>query len=181
MPCQPSDLAAVDLFKLLDKQELEQFAAVVDSTSAKQGEVVFYRGDLGDALYIVRSGEVELFIQDTTGQKIVLTVAEKNDIFGELSMLDARPRSATAMALTDVELLLLDREDLLMLFQRQPDAALNMLSAMSNMLRDVDRLLQTRVARNVNEEMEEKLSVLQRISDWVAWFSGSILFLLLHA
>jgi len=181
MPCKPSDLAAVDLFKLLDERELEDFAAVVDTTSAKQGDVIFHAGDLGDSLYIVRSGEVELFIKDTTGQKIVLTVAQSNDLFGELSMLDARPRSATAMALCDAELLLLDRDDLLMLFQRQPDAALNMLAAMSSMLRDVDRLLQTRVSRNVNEEMEEKLSILQRISDWVAWFSGSLQFLLLHA
>jgi uncharacterized membrane protein len=85
------------------------------------------------------------------------------------------------MALTDCELLLLDRNDLLMLFQRQPDAALNMLAAMSSKLRDVDRLLQSRVSRNVNEEMEEKLSLLQSISDWVAWFSGSLQFLLLHA
>src|SRR4051794_37653674 len=118
MPCEPSDLAAVDLFKLLDEQELELFAAVVDSTSVNQGDTIFHRGDLGDALYIVRSGEVELSIRDTAGQKIVLTVSQKNDIFGELSMLDARPRSATATALTDTELLLLDRGDLLMLFQR---------------------------------------------------------------
>jgi len=180
MPCNPSDLAAVDLFKLLDEQELEQFASVVDSTSAKQGEIVFNAGDLGDCLYIVRSGEIELYVKDTTGQKIVLTTAEKNDIFGELSMLDARPRSATAIALQDCELLLLDRDDLLMLFQRQPDAALNMLAAMSGMLRQVDRLLQTGVARNVNAEMEERLPTLQRIADWIAWFSGSMLFLIVN-
>ena len=179
MPCNPSDLAAVDLFKLLDEQELEQFASVVDSTSAKQGEIVFNAGDLG-TLYIVRSGEIELYVKDTTGQKIVLTTAEKNDIFGELSMLDARPRSATAIALQDCELLLLDRDDLLMLFQRQPDAALNMLAAMSGMLRQVDRLLQTGVARNVNAEMEERLPTLQRIADWIASFSGSMLFLIVN-
>ncbi|MFL6374890.1 MAG: DUF1003 domain-containing protein, partial [Pyrinomonadaceae bacterium] len=180
MPCQPSELAAVDLFKLLDENELEELAAVIDSTSVKAGEVIFRAGDLGDALYIVRSGEVELFVKDTTGEKIVLTVAEKNDLFGELSMLDARPRSATACAIEDCEVLLLDRDDLLMLFQKQPDAALNMLAAMSGMLRNVDRLLQTRVARNVNTEMEERLPTLQRIADWIAWFSGSMHFLIIN-
>ena len=180
MPCQPSDLAAVDLFKLLDEQELEQFAAVIDSTSVKTGEVIFNAGDLGDSLYIVRSGEVELFVKDTTGDKIVLTVAEKDDVFGELSMLDARPRSATACAIEDSEVLLLDRHDLLMLFQKQPDAALNMLAAMSAMLRNVDRLLQTRVSRNVNAEMEERLPTLQRVADWIAWFSGSMHFLIIN-
>lgn len=129
----------------------------------------------------MRSGEIELFVKDTTGQKIVLTPVEKNDIFGELSMLDSRPRSATSQALVDTDLFLLDRDDLLLLFKKQPDAALNMLAAMSGMLRKVDRLLQTRVSRNVNEEMEEKLPALQRIADWIAWFSGSMHFLVLNA
>jgi CRP/FNR family cyclic AMP-dependent transcriptional regulator len=180
MPCQPSDLASVQLFELLDEQELEQFAAVIDSASVKAGEVLFQAGDLGDSLYIVRSGEVELYVKDTTGEKIVLTVAQKNDVFGELSMLDARPRSATAQGFADAELLKLDRDDLLMLFQKQPDAALNMLAAMSGMLRNVDRLLQTRVSRNVNLEMEERLPTLQRIADWIAWFSGSMHFLIIN-
>src|SRR5947208_3193639 len=135
MPCNPRELAEVDLFKLLDENELSELAAVIDQYSAPAGDIVFHAGDLGDALYIVRSGEVELFVKDTTGQKIVLTVATQNDLFGELSMLDARPRSATAQALVDSELLLLDRDDLLILFHRQPDAALNMLAAMSSMLR----------------------------------------------
>jgi uncharacterized membrane protein len=80
----------------------------------------------------------------------------------------------------DSELLLLDRDDLLLLFQKQPDAALNMLAAMSGMLRKVDRLLQTRVSRNVNEEMEERLPTLQLIADWIAWFSGSMQFLIIN-
>jgi len=180
MPCKPSDLASVDLFKLLDEQELADLAAVIDSTPVKAGDVIFRSGDLGDSLYIVRSGEIELSVKDTTGDKIVLTVAEKDDVFGELSMLDARPRSATARAIEDSEVLLLDRDDLLMLFQKQPDAALNMLAAMSGMLRNVDRLLQTRVARNVNVEMEERLPTLQRIADWIAWFSGSMHFLIIN-
>jgi uncharacterized membrane protein len=180
MPCKAADLAEVKLFELLDQNELTDLAAVIDARSVPAGEVVFNAGELGDALYIIRSGEVELSVLDTTGQKIVLTVAVMNDLFGELSMLDARPRSATATALVDTELLLLDRDDLLLLFKKQPDAALNMLAALSGMLRKVDRLLQTRVSRNVNEEMQEKLPTLQRVADWIAWFSGSMHFLILN-
>ena len=180
MPCKAANLAEVELFQLLDENELNELAAVIDSKKVKANEIIFHAGDLGDVLYIVGSGEVELFVKDTTGQKIVLTVAEKHDLFGELSMLDARPRSASAAALLDTELFLLDRDDLLLLFKKQPDAALNMLAAMSGMLRKVDRLLQTRVSRNVNEEMEEKLPALQRIADWIAWFSGSMPFLIIN-
>ncbi|MBV9216664.1 MAG: DUF1003 domain-containing protein [Acidobacteria bacterium] len=180
MPCKPSDLAGIVLFGLLDENELNELAAVIDASSVKQGEIIFNAGELGDCLYFVRSGEVELFVKDTTGQKIVLTIAEENDLFGELSMLDQRPRSASAIAVVDTELLMLDRDDLLLLFQKQPDAALNMMAAMSTMLRKVDKLLQSRVSRNVNEEMEEKLPALQRIADWIAWFSGSMPFLIIN-
>src|SRR5215470_8185935 len=180
MPCNPADLAEVELFQLLDENELAELAAVIDSQTVEGGKVIFNAGEFGDALYIVRSGEVELYVKDTAGQKIVLTNVEQHEIFGELSMLDERPRSATAVALTDAELLLLDRDDLLLLFRKQPDAALNMLAALSTMLRKVDRLLQTRVSRNVNVEMEEKLPTLQRIADWIAWFSGSMQFLILN-
>src|SRR5678815_1684146 len=113
--------------------------------------------------------------------RIILTVAEAGDLFGELALLDSGPRTATAVALTDTELLVLDRDDLLLLFQKRPDAALNMLAAMSTMTRKADELLRTRVSRNVNEEMEEHTTPLQRVADWIAWFSGSMPFLLINA
>lgn len=180
MPCNPQDLAKVELFKLLDNDELEEFASVIDTENLKAGDTVFNFGDSGESLYVVKSGEVELFIKDTAGQRIILKVAVKDDLFGEISMLDNRPRSASAIALMDSELFVLDRDDLLLLFQKKPDSGLNMLAAICGMLRDADNLLRTRVARNVNIEMDEKFSALQRISDGIAWFSGSMHFLIIN-
>jgi CRP/FNR family cyclic AMP-dependent transcriptional regulator len=180
MPCTPDDLKEVNLFQLLDEAELKELAAVIDSKKVAEGETIFRAGELGDCLYIVGSGEVELSIKDKVGEKVVLAAVGTNEIFGELSMLDTRPRSASAIALRDTELLMLDREDLLLLFRKQPDAALNMLAVLSGMLRKVDRLVQTRVTKNVNEEMQEKLPALQRVADWIAWFSGSMQFLTIN-
>lgn len=180
MPCNSKDLATVRLFELLDEEELDQLAAVIDSETFEAQRTIFDAGDMGDELYIVNYGEVELSIRDTTGQKIVLKVAGEDDLFGEISMLDNRPRSATAIALTDTELFVLDRDDLLLLFEKKPDAALNMLASMGDMLRETDKLLRTRVSRNVNEEMEERLPTLVRIADWIAWFSGSMQFLIIN-
>jgi uncharacterized membrane protein len=181
MPCDAKELATVKLFELLDEDELNELARSIDTKYLKAGETLFNAGDFGESLYIVDSGQIELYIRDTAGQKIVLKIAGEDDIFGEISMLDNRPRSATAAALTDAELFVLDRDDLLLLFQKKPDAGLNMLAALSSMLRDADDLLRTRVSRNVNEEIEEKLSSLQRVADWIAWFSGSMQFLIIHA
>jgi len=180
MSCNPKELATVKLFELLDDDELNELAASIDSKNVTAGETLFNAGDFGESLFIVDRGRIELSIRDTTGQKIVVKVAEADDVFGEISMLDNRPRSATATALTDADLFVLDRDDLLLLFQKKPDAGLNMLASMGDMLREADFLLRTRVSRNVNEEMEEKLSALQRISDWIAWFSGSMAFLILN-
>jgi uncharacterized membrane protein len=181
MGCDAALLEGIEFFALLQEQDRQALADVVDSISLKTGETLFQAGEPGDSLFVVRSGSVELFIKDTVGQKIVLTIAEAGSLFGELSLLDDGPRTATAVALSDTELLMLDRDDLLLLFQKRPDAALNMLAAMSTMTRKADELLRTRVSRNVNEEMEEHSTPLQRVADWIAWFSGSMPFLIINA
>src|ERR1044071_4542727 len=181
MGCDVSLLAGIEIFELLHGDDKRALADVVDAIKLNATETLFQAGEPGDALFVVRSGSMELFIKDTAGQKIVLTVAEAGDLFGELSLLDSGPRTATAVALTETELLVLDRDDLLLLFQKRPDAALHMLAAMSTMTRKADELLRTRVSRNVNEEMEEHSTPLQRIADWIAWFSGSMPFLMINA
>jgi uncharacterized membrane protein len=181
MGCDVSLLAGIDMFELLHSDDRRALAEVVDAIKLNATETLFNAGEPGDSLFIVRSGSIELFIKDTAGQKIVLTVAEEGDLFGELSLLDGGARTATAVALTETELLVLDRGDLLLLFQKRPDAALHMLAAMSAMTRKADELLRTRISRNVNEEMEEKITPLQRVADWIAWFSGSMPFLFINA
>lgn len=181
MGCDVSLLTGIEIFELLHEDDRLELANVVDAVKLNAGETLFHAGEPGDSLFVVRSGSIELYIKDTAGQKIVLTIAEEGSLFGELSLLDSGPRTATAVALSDTELLVLDRDDLLLLFQKRPDAALNMLAAMSTMTRKADELLRTRVSRNVNEEMEEHSTPLQRIADWIAWFSGSMPFLMINA
>jgi len=180
MPCDPELLKGIEIFELLDVEDRIELAKVVDSLRLETGELLFQAGEPGESLFIVRAGSIELFIKDTAGQKIVLTIAEEGQVFGELSLLDTGPRTATAVALTEAELLVLDREDLLLLFQKRPDAALHMLAGMSGMTRKADELLRTRVSRNVNEEVEVHSTPLQHVADWIAWFSGSMMFLMLN-
>jgi CRP/FNR family transcriptional regulator, cyclic AMP receptor protein len=180
MPCDVEMFAGIDLFEMLHEEDKIALADVIDYEKLEAGQTLFQTGDPGESLFVVHSGEIELYIKDTAGQKIVLTIARAGELFGELALLDSGPRSATALALTDAGLLVLDRDDLLLLFQKRPDAALHMLAAMSGMTRKADQLLRTRVSRNANEEMQENLGILQRIADWLAWFSGSMPFLLSH-
>jgi CRP/FNR family cyclic AMP-dependent transcriptional regulator len=180
MPCDSSFLANIRMFENLNEDDRIALAKVVDELKVPVGHTLFQAGDPGDSLFIVRVGEIELFIKDTAGQRIVLTTAQPGDMFGEVAMLDSGSRTATALALTDCEVLVLDRDDLILLFQRKPEAALHMLAALSGLTRKADELLRTRVSRNVNEEMEVHSTTLLRIADWIAWFSGSMAFLILN-
>lgn len=173
-------LDGIPLFELLHPEDRQAVSEVVDYQQLSAGEKLFQAGEPGDSLFIVHAGQIELYIKDTAGQKIVLTIAEPGDLFGELSLLDSEPRTATAVALSNTGLLVLDRDDLLLLFKKNPDTALHMLAGMGQMTRKADKLLRTRVARNVNEEMEVHSTFLQKIADWLAWFSGSMPFLISH-
>lgn len=180
MACEASMLTEVELFEHVSDEDRMRLAEFIDFHKVAAGETLFKAGEPGESLYIVRTGEIELFIKDTAGQKILLAIAGANEVFGELALLDRGPRTATALALVDSELLELDRDDLMLLFQKSPTAALRLLAAMSHMTRKADELLRTRVSRNANEEAEEKIGTLQRIADWISWFSGSMTFLLLN-
>jgi uncharacterized membrane protein len=180
MPVDAALLTGVKLFEMLDDDERRVLADVVEVQELATGATLFRAGDAGDALYVVRSGQVELYVKDNVGQKIVLSIAGPGDVFGELALLDAGPRTATAMALEDSELVVLDRDDLHLLFSKKPDAALHMLAAMGAMTRKADALLRSRVSRNANEEIAEHLTLIEKVSDWIAWFSGSMYFLALN-
>ena len=181
MSCDPHLLDSVSLFEHLDEEGRVQLSEAVKGRQLEAGQVLFNTGEPGEALYIVKSGQIEIFIKDTTGQKIALAIIREGEVFGELALLDEGPRTATAQALVDSELLELDRDDLLLLFRKTPDAALQLLAAMGHMTRKANELLKSRVSRNANSEVAEELSTFERIADWISWFSGSMTFLLLNA
>ncbi|HWW60123.1 MAG TPA: DUF1003 domain-containing protein, partial [Thermoanaerobaculia bacterium] len=166
---------------LLDEHERAELELVFGRQSVAAGDVVFSFGEPGDSLYIVSTGSVELFVKDTTGSKIVLTVCGPGEIFGELSLFDGGARTATAVALEASQLLVLQREDLLRFLRRHPDSALDLLTTMGQRIRSTDAILRRNVARNINLEMEIRSTTLEKIADVIAVFSGSILFLVLNA
>jgi len=172
---------AVGLFELLAEDERRMLAETGGTMNLKANQCLFQIGEPGGTLYVVNSGAVEIYIKDNAGQKILLKTATGGDFFGEVSLFDGRPRTATAVAVSDCELLALSRANLLDAFRRNPETAVGMLAAMGGMLRASDKLLQTNVARNVNDMMDNKMSALERATDWVAWFSGSLLFVALTA
>lgn len=172
-------IGEVPIFGLLDDEEREALAQMMDSRDFKEGQTIFHSGDSGGEIFILRSGRVELFIESTEGQKIVLTENEKGDVIGELSFLDGGSRTATALAREDTETLVMHRDRLLEFIDKHPHAAMDLLTAVGRRLRATDELLRTQVSRNPNLEEEERLTFGERIADKVAAFGGSWTFIII--
>jgi uncharacterized membrane protein len=118
-------------------------------------------------------------VENTDGEKIVLSENEQGDVIGELSFLDGGPRTATAVAREDTQMLVLDRVRLLDFIDQHPHAAMDVLTVIGRRLRATDELLRTQVSRNPNVEEEDRLTFGQRIADKVASFGGSWTFIII--
>lgn len=173
-------LAEVPFFQLLDEHERAVLAAQLDAVSIPAGTHMWEYGDPGGAMYVVRSGRVELFMRDDTGERIVLETVGPGEVFGELSLLDGGSRTASALVTENLEALHVDRGDLDHFLRVQPAAALDLLGAMGKRMRRTAELLRHTASRNVNVEMEDTRTTVQRVADWIAEFSGSIPFLMMH-
>jgi CRP/FNR family transcriptional regulator, cyclic AMP receptor protein len=173
-------LKQVPFFQLLDDEERNFLAGELDVVRFREGQMIFNYGDPGDALFVIRTGEVEVFFKDDTGERIVLETAREGDFFGELSLLDNGPRTASVVVTKDVEALRVDRNDLDHLLRLHPEAALELLTSMGKRMRVTAELLRHTASRNVNEIVEDRRTVIQKSADWIAEFSGSIAFLMIH-
>ena len=171
-------LASVPLFESLTEDDLANLTNRLEEESFEAGEPIFQQGDTGSSLYIIEDGEVE--ISYGAGRwKVVLTTLFPGQYFGELSLFDGAPRSATAMATKASHMIRLDRDDLVEFVHRNPAAALRIIAEMGERLRQTNELMSRQVSRNVLEEAEERLTLGQRIADRVASFGGSWPFIIL--
>jgi uncharacterized membrane protein len=180
MPTDAALLAGVPIFQYLDDHEREVLALQLDAVNIPAGQLVFQVNDPGGIMYVIRQGSVEVFFKDDTGERIVLETAGPGQVFGELSFFDAGTRTASVLVVEDLEALEVDRDDLDHLFRIHPEAGLDILMAMGQRLRHTIQLLRHTASRNVNAEVEDRRSKVERMADWIAEFSGSIAFLMLH-
>jgi uncharacterized membrane protein len=180
VPTVAETLAEVPLFELLDETTRAQLASRVEKVSLPAGKAVFHRGDPGDSMYVVLKGAVEISFKNDTGEKIVLEKLGAGNFFGEISLLDAGPRTASATALEDTDALVIDRGDLDEVIRARPEAILPLLAAAGRRLRESARLLRGTASRNVNEEEEDRRTTVMKVADWISEFSGSLPFLFIH-
>lgn len=137
------------LFEMLSNQELEYVADLSRPRKLTAGQVVFEEGELGDSLYVIVSGEIEVLRRDAGGEQKVLTVLNPPEFFGEMSLIDKEYRSATIRARTDAELLQLTAENLTTFRKQYRDGftfvVINIARVLSSRLRDANTRLASRI------------------------------------
>jgi len=178
MPTDAELLREIPLFQTMDDNERAEVAALTDEAHFAEGQRLFHEHDIGGICYVLRRGRVELSVIDETGDKLVVDVLEPGELFGELSLFDGGNRSAGAVALTEVDALVLERKEFLDFLRKTPDAALDVLAALTKRIRRADALLKHRI-QNPNELIEERETFGNRIADAVAAFGGSWRFIIL--
>jgi CRP/FNR family transcriptional regulator, cyclic AMP receptor protein len=130
-------LSRCPLFEHAEPAVIRSMAAGLRRRRFRRNEVIFHQGDPGDSLHIVGSGAVKIVLPSTEGEEAIIATLRPGDFFGELSLLDGAPRSATAAALEPSETLVLPRSTFLQLLDG--DAALRN-ALLAGLTRELRRL-----------------------------------------
>ena len=130
------------IFGALEPELLEQLSSYAIPRSVKRGTVIFARGDSGTSLFAICSGTVKISAPSAQGKGAVFNVISTGAIFGEIAVLDGLPRTADATALTDCELMVIERRDFVALLRERSDLALKLIEVLCRRLRHTTEQLE---------------------------------------
>jgi CRP-like cAMP-binding protein len=123
------------LFGDLDGRHIERLAACIVSKSVPRTTSIFAKGDPGSSLFAICRGTVKISTPSVDGHNAVLNLISTGDVFGEIALLDGRPRTGEAVAVTHCELFVIERRDFIPLMREEPDIALKMIDILCDRLR----------------------------------------------
>jgi len=106
------------------------------------GEVITRQGEIGDCMYVVQRGQVEIILESPDGSETGVAVIKEGDLFGEMAILEKLPRSATARAIGEARVLTVDRRTFLRRVKEDPTLALNIFRSLSQRIRNMNRELE---------------------------------------
>lgn len=127
------------LFGNLSEEELLQLAQIARERRFDRNQVIFYEGDLGGSLYIIAKGTVKIVMMADDGREHILGLLHGGDFFGEISLIDGEPRSATAIAQEKVSIVMVSREDFIRLLRENPEMSLKIMVTLCERLRKTDK------------------------------------------
>lgn len=167
----------IPLFSDLTEAHLQPLHDAAVRHLYESGEAIFHLGDAPEFLYIVEEGEVDIVLP-ARGEDLIVASFQPGSFFGELAVFDSKPRSASARASARTSLVCIPLAPIAALLDRHPDAARRFLGVVIQRLRVADELLSRVHIQNVNDLVDERMSVGERVADLVARFGGSWTFII---
>ena len=158
-------LKGVELFSELNEEQLGMIANLVIVKNYNRDETVVLEGDDSvQALYLIATGSVQVYMTGIDGRETILSFLERGDFFGEMSLIDGEPRSASVRTVTDATLLVIHRESFLSLIRKTPEIAMALMSELCKRLRKANKQIGSlstmsvsgRVAGTLLNLMEER-------------------------
>ena len=127
-------LKGVDLFKGIPGEELSHIAQITDEEEHRSKQLIFNEGDQGDAMYLIVDGNVKVH----SGEQVFAELGTRQ-CFGEMSILDSEPRSASITSLSELTLLKIQREDFAEILAEKPEISLGIIKVLTGRLREANR------------------------------------------
>ncbi|MBX3066706.1 MAG: cyclic nucleotide-binding domain-containing protein [Anaerolineae bacterium] len=125
------------IFKSVSVDDLKTMIRMMKAQTFSAGTILFHKGDAGDTMYVLLKGKLRIFTTDNVGNELTLTNYEPIRVFGDFSMLDQRPRSASATALENIDVLALTRDDFMRLLPECPDLGMAMIRNLTERVRHI--------------------------------------------
>jgi uncharacterized membrane protein len=172
-------LKEIPLFAKLGDEELRAAGKLLHREEVPAHRPIFYIGEHGSSFMILALGRVEIIQPDEDGREMVLNTSGPGSFFGELSLLDGGPRTATVRTLIDSVVLILGREDFLRFLKEHPDFAIHLLEEMGRRHRGMLEML--RGTKNANQEIDERLTLGQRVASVFSSAMGSWPFVIVQS
>ncbi|MDZ7264237.1 MAG: Crp/Fnr family transcriptional regulator [candidate division KSB1 bacterium] len=131
-------LKKVPIFSLLDDGELEKIRKLCVTKHYEKDRIILIEEESGNTLFIIQEGRVKVSRMSDDGREVILTILQKGDFFGELSLLDGKARSASVTAIENTEILLLRRGDFMALLEQYPQISISLLKELAARIRKSD-------------------------------------------
>ena len=155
-------LDKVSIFANLKEEKLNALENCLINRKYTKGQIVFHKGDESGGLYIIKTGRIKVFLPSAQGEDVILTILSKDEVIGELSLLDGTKRSATISVIEDCEVLYLSRDDFLNFLSTNFDAVKNMFSMITKRLRDTNDQLEEAYYLDITSRIARKIIALSK-------------------
>jgi CRP-like cAMP-binding protein len=133
-----SALREVPLFTELSERELRVLERASAVKHYDKNEVIIHKHEIGDTFFSILAGRVKVILTDDEGKEFIVGVLKPKEFFGELSLLDGEPRSATVVALDPTEVLVMRRDDFLKQIEKHPNISVKIMTILVRRLRDAN-------------------------------------------